>query len=47
YAGKIGSCDALHVEMWEMHIEMDMARRKGITPLHLESDSKVLVDIIT
>jgi ribonuclease HI len=30
-----------------MYIGLDMARRKGITHLHVESDSKVLVNIVT
>ncbi|KAK2418936.1 TMV resistance protein N [Trifolium repens] len=47
FARKIGSCDALHAEMWGMYIEMDLARRQGITHLQVESDSKVLVDMVT
>jgi ribonuclease HI len=47
YARKIGSCDALHAEMWDMYIGMDMARRKGITHLQVESDSSFLVDMVT
>jgi ribonuclease HI len=47
YARKIGSCDALHAEMWGMYIGMDLARRQGITHLQVESDSKVLVDMVT
>jgi ribonuclease HI len=47
YARKIGSCDALHAEMWGMYIGVDMARRQGITHLQVESDSKVLVDMVT
>ena len=47
YARKIGSCDALHAEMWGMYIGMDMARRQGITHLQVGSDSKVLVDMVT
>jgi len=47
YARKIGSCDALHAEMWGMYIGMDMARRQGITHLQVESDSKILVDMVT
>jgi len=47
YARKIGSCDALHVEMWGMYIGVDMARRQGITHLQVESDSKVLVNMVT
>jgi ribonuclease HI len=47
FARKIGSCDALHAEMWGMYIGMDLARRQGITHLQVESDSKVLVDMVT
>jgi len=47
YARKIGSCDAIHAEMWGMYIGMDMARRQGITHLQVESDSKILVDMVT
>ena len=47
YARKIGSCDALLAEMWGMYIGMDIARRQGITHLQVESDSKLLVDMVT
>ncbi|GAU44619.1 hypothetical protein TSUD_378970 [Trifolium subterraneum] len=47
FARKIGSCDALHAEMWGMYIGMDLTTRKRITHLQVESDSKVLVDIVT
>ncbi|WJX23886.1 hypothetical protein P8452_13068 [Trifolium repens] len=47
YSRKIGSCDALHAEMWGMYLGMDLAWRQGITHLHVESDSKVLVDMVT
>jgi len=43
----VGSCDALHAEMWGMYIGMDMARRQGITHLQVESNSKVLVGMVT
>ncbi|KAK2409175.1 heat shock 70 kDa protein [Trifolium repens] len=33
--------------MWGMYIGMDLARRQGITHLQVESDSKVLVDMVT
>jgi ribonuclease HI len=32
--------------MWGMYIGMDLARRQGITHLQVESDSKVLVDMV-
>ncbi|MCI18492.1 non-LTR retroelement reverse transcriptase [Trifolium medium] len=47
YARKISSCDALHAEMWGMYIGMDLTRRQGITHLQVESDSKVLVHMVT
>jgi len=47
YARKIGSCDALHAEIVCMYIGMDMARRQGITHLQVESDSSLLVDMVT
>ncbi|MCH79341.1 ribonuclease H protein, partial [Trifolium medium] len=47
FARKIGSCDALQAEVWGMYIEMDLARRRGITHIQVESDSKVLVDMVT
>jgi ribonuclease HI len=46
YVRKIGSCDTLHIEMWGMHIGMNLARRQWITHLQVESDSKVLVDMV-
>jgi ribonuclease HI len=46
YARNIGSCDALHAEMWGTYIGMDFARRQEITHLQVESDSKVLVDMV-
>jgi hypothetical protein len=27
FARKIGSCDALHAEMWDMYSRMNLARR--------------------
>ncbi|PNX55280.1 hypothetical protein L195_g048907 [Trifolium pratense] len=36
----------LHGEMWGMYIGMDLARRQGITQLQVESDLKVLVDMV-
>jgi len=47
YARKIGLCDALHVDTWGMYIGMDMARRQGITHLQVESDSSLLVEMVT
>lgn len=36
---KIGSCDALHVEMWDMYLGLAMAWRDYIPQLIVESDS--------
>ncbi|GAU14826.1 hypothetical protein TSUD_50380 [Trifolium subterraneum] len=47
YSRKIGSCDALHAEMWGMYLGMNLAWRQGITHLHVESDSKVLINMVT
>jgi Mrp family chromosome partitioning ATPase len=47
FALKIGSCDALHAEMWGMYIIIDLARRQGITHLQVESDLNVLVYMVT
>ncbi|GAU35182.1 hypothetical protein TSUD_319920 [Trifolium subterraneum] len=47
YTQKIGACDALHAEMWGMYVGMNLARRQGVTRLILESDSKLLVDMVT
>ncbi|XP_045831229.1 uncharacterized protein LOC123922567 [Trifolium pratense] len=33
--------------MWGMYIGMNLARRQGITHLQVESDSKVLVEMVT
>ncbi|GAU10638.1 hypothetical protein TSUD_421140, partial [Trifolium subterraneum] len=47
YAQKIGACDALHAEMWGMYTGMQMARRQGFTHIIVESDSKLLIDMVT
>ncbi|PNX83854.1 hypothetical protein L195_g039903 [Trifolium pratense] len=48
YVHKIGSCNTLHAEMWDMCIEVDLAQRQGnITHLRVESDLKILVDMVT
>ncbi|GAU49093.1 hypothetical protein TSUD_137780 [Trifolium subterraneum] len=47
YSRKIGSCDALHAEMWGMYVGMNLAWSQRITHLHVESDSKVLIDMVT
>ncbi|WJX23235.1 hypothetical protein P8452_12461 [Trifolium repens] len=47
YARKIGMCDALHAEMWGMYEGLKIARSKGFSHLIVESDSKLLVDMVT
>jgi ribonuclease HI len=47
YTLRIGDCDALHAEMWGMYTGMKMARRQGYTHLIVESDSKLLIDMVT
>jgi len=47
YFKKIGMCDAFHVEMCGMYLGLDMAWRENTTHLTVESDSKILVDMIT
>jgi ribonuclease HI len=47
FSNKIGVCDALHAEMWGMYLGLDLARREVIMHLHVESDSKVLIDMVT
>ena len=47
YIKKIGSCDALHAEMWGVYLGLVMAWRNRIPQLIVESDSKLLIDMIT
>ncbi|CAJ2627891.1 unnamed protein product [Trifolium pratense] len=47
YAKKIGSCDSFHAEMWGLYLGLDMAWRDHISHLIVESDSKLLIDMIT
>jgi len=47
YIKKIGSCDALHAEMWGVYLGLEMAWRDHIPQLIVESDSKLLIDMIT
>jgi ribonuclease HI len=47
YSRKLGDCDALHAEMWGMYLGLDLAHQQGIKKLHVESDSKVLIDMVT
>jgi len=47
YIRKIGTSDALHAEMWGMCMGMEMASRKCFSQLIVESDSEVLVDMVS
>ncbi|PNX90713.1 ribonuclease H, partial [Trifolium pratense] len=47
YTQKIGTCDALHAEMWGMHEGLKIVRRQSFSHLIVESDSKLLVDMVT
>ncbi|MCI61737.1 ribonuclease H protein, partial [Trifolium medium] len=47
YSRKLGAGDALHAEMWRMYLGLDLARQQGIRQLHVESDFKVLIDMVT
>ncbi|CAJ2634326.1 unnamed protein product [Trifolium pratense] len=47
YTRKIGTCDALHAEMWGMYEGLKIARRQGFSHIIVESDSKLLVDMVT
>jgi len=47
FSRKIGACDALHAEMWGLYLGLDMTWREGISHLIVESDSKVLIDMVT
>jgi hypothetical protein len=33
--------------MWGMYLGLDLARREGIMQLYVESDSKILIDMVT
>jgi ribonuclease HI len=47
YFKKIGVCDAFHVELWGMYLCLDMAWKERIPQLIVESDSKILINIVT
>jgi ribonuclease HI len=47
YFKKIGVCDAFHAELWGMYLGLDMAWKERIPQLIVESDSKILIDIVT
>jgi len=40
YSQKVGTCDALCVEIWRMYLKMQPAWRQGLHNLQVESDSK-------
>lgn len=46
YIKKIGACDALHDEMCGLYLDIDMAWREHLDHLIVESDSKILIDMI-
>jgi len=47
YIKKIGACDALHAEIWGLYLGLEMAWRKHYSHLIVESDSKILIDMIS
>lgn len=47
YACMIGACNVLNDEMRGMYIGMDLTWRQGTTHLQVDSDSNVLVDMVT
>jgi len=47
FSCKIGACDTLHAKMWGLYLGLDMAWREGLSHLIVESDSKVLVDMVS
>jgi len=46
FSRKIGACDALHAEMWGLYLGLDMAWSEGLSHVIVESDSKVLIDMV-
>ena len=47
YFMKIGMCDVFHAKMWGMCLGLDIPWRENTIHLIVESDSKILVDMIT
>jgi ribonuclease HI len=43
---RIGTCDALHAKMWGMYRGVQIAREQGFNYIIIESDSKLLIDIV-
>jgi len=44
---RIGDYDALHAEMWGMYAGMQMENKERFTHLIVESDSKLLINMVT
>jgi len=47
YTKKIGLCDTFYAELWGMYMSLDIVWRENVTHLIVESDAKILVDMIT
>jgi len=47
YFTQIGMCDVFHAEMWGMCLGLDVTWRLNNTHLVVESDSNILIDMIT
>jgi ribonuclease HI len=45
FARKIEACDALHAEMWDLYIGLDMTQWENISHFFVKSDSKILLDM--
>ena len=43
---RIGACDAIHVEKWEVYTVMHMTCRLGFTRLIIECDSTLQIDMV-
>jgi hypothetical protein len=38
-------CDAFHVELWGMYLDLNMAWKERVMELIVESDSEILINI--
>ena len=47
YMQRIKACDTLHAKIWRMYTWMQMARRQGYKNLIVESNNKLLIDMVT
>lgn len=47
FVRRLGTCTALHAELWGMWIGVEMAYQSDIAKLIIGSDSKTLVDMLT